>query len=210
MSQSQPKIAVKISTRRFEFSDELMNELEMFSKIHQFDDRKVFKDAWKEWTQKERIHHLILLESNRLESAGYNGDVLKKMFESARYYFRKKNIKSESETKQIQNLEPESPSSKKHRLSQKFLQTIDQDIMLQIKQDILSQKQNLNQFSSELSTTKSVVLTSKISAASMYDNFCETYKELIKREIFEILDKIMLLIISFLFFISFSIILFIY
>ena len=73
---------------RFKFTDDFMIELYKFSKIHQYDDRKDFKEAWKTWT--EENDDIIDSEMCRLLRLGYNGDVLNKMFKSARYYFRKK------------------------------------------------------------------------------------------------------------------------
>lgn len=73
---------------RFKFTEEFMEELYHFSKIHQYDDRKTFKESWNTWT--EENEELIKDETVRLESMGYEGDVMDKMFKSARYYFRKK------------------------------------------------------------------------------------------------------------------------
>lgn len=73
---------------RFKFTEEFMEELYQFSKIHQYDDRKDFKEAWKIWSEENQ--EIISEESNRLLNLGYEGDILEKMFKSARYYFRKK------------------------------------------------------------------------------------------------------------------------
>ena len=73
---------------RYKFTEEFMEELYKFSKIHQYDDRKDFKEAWKNWT--EDNNEIIDVEMRRLLNLGYEGDVLNKMFKSARYYFRKK------------------------------------------------------------------------------------------------------------------------
>ena len=73
---------------RYKFTEEFMEELYKFSKIHQYDDRKDFKEAWKVWT--EDNGEIIDVEMRRLLNLGYEGDVLTKMFKSARYYFRKK------------------------------------------------------------------------------------------------------------------------
>ena len=73
---------------RFKFTQNFMDELYKFSKIHQYDDRKSFKEAWENWTEEEE--ELIETEISRLNKLGYDGDVLDKMFKSARYYFRKK------------------------------------------------------------------------------------------------------------------------
>jgi len=75
---------------RFKFTEQFMEELYKFSKIHQYDDRKDFKEAWKVWT--EENEDIINEESVRLNNLGYpkEGDIIDKMFKSARYYFRKK------------------------------------------------------------------------------------------------------------------------
>jgi len=59
-----------------------------FSKIHQYDERKDFKEAWHIWI--EENEDIINEEMRRMSNLGYDGDVLDKMFKSARYYFRKK------------------------------------------------------------------------------------------------------------------------
>ena len=73
---------------RFKFTEEFMAELHNFSKIHQYDHRSDFKEAWLKWV--ENNDEIIDEEEQLLVSHGYEGDVLDKMFKSARYYFRKK------------------------------------------------------------------------------------------------------------------------
>ena len=82
------KIVIKKNIYRYKFSDEFMNQLYVFSKLHQYDDRKLFKESWNEW--KEENEELINCEIRRLTELDYEGDILDKMFKSARYYFRKK------------------------------------------------------------------------------------------------------------------------
>jgi hypothetical protein len=48
----------------------------------------VFKDAWNSWVNENT--ELVDTEVRRLSNMNYDGDVLEKMFKSARYYFRKK------------------------------------------------------------------------------------------------------------------------
>jgi hypothetical protein len=78
-----------INIYRYKFTNDFINELFKFSKIHQYDHRKDFKDAWNVWIEENNI--LISDEVNRLTNIGYNGNIVEKMFKSARYYFRKKN-----------------------------------------------------------------------------------------------------------------------
>jgi hypothetical protein len=79
---------------RFKFTDDFTNELYKFSKIHQYDHRKDFKEAWDIWVEdndgivNEEVRHLV--------NIGYDGDILDKMFKSARYYFRKKSTEKKA------------------------------------------------------------------------------------------------------------------
>lgn len=73
---------------RFKFTDQFMVDLHKFAKIHQYDHRKDFKEAWTIWIDENE--DIIKEEVERLQNIGYDGDILDKMFKSARYYFRKK------------------------------------------------------------------------------------------------------------------------
>jgi len=85
-----------IKIYRYNFSEEFMNELYKFSKIHQYDHRKDFKEAWEIWLDENQ--NIISKEITRLELLGYDGDIIKKMFTSARYYFRKKTTEKKEPT----------------------------------------------------------------------------------------------------------------
>ena len=77
-----------INIYRYKFTQEFMNEIYQFAKIHQYDERKDFKEAWEIWMEIQS--ELINSEVNRLTTLNYQGDIIDKMFKSARYYFRKK------------------------------------------------------------------------------------------------------------------------
>ncbi len=77
-----------INIYRYKFTEEFTNEMYKFSKIHQYDHRNDFKEAWNKWI--EVNEEIVRIEFNRLNDMGYNGDIFDKMFKSARYYFRKK------------------------------------------------------------------------------------------------------------------------
>ena len=76
---------------RYKFEDAFVEQLHRFSKIHQYDHRRDFKDAWTAWLDENA--ELVCDEVRRLTDLGYRGDVIDKMFKSARYYFRKKSTK---------------------------------------------------------------------------------------------------------------------
>lgn len=79
---------------RYKFGDSFSQELYEFSKIHQYDDRKTFKESWENWIQEN--NDVIECEIERLIKLGYQGDILNKMFKSSRYYFRKKSTEKKA------------------------------------------------------------------------------------------------------------------
>jgi hypothetical protein len=98
-----------IKTYRFEFSKDFIDELSRFSKVHQFDERRTYKEAWQKWKSNPEISDVISGEIRRLNENGYKGNIEDKMFKSGRYYFRKKSIGlSQLSTSTSNDLEPAS------------------------------------------------------------------------------------------------------
>jgi hypothetical protein len=85
---------ININIYRYKFTDDFTCELFKFSKVHQYDHRKDFKEAWNIWT--EENDNIVSEEVRRLTNLGYDGDILDKMFKSARYYFRKKSTEKKA------------------------------------------------------------------------------------------------------------------
>lgn len=85
-----------VKTFRFEFSKDFIGELSRFSKVHQFDERRAYKESWQRWKMNPEIEDVIAREMRRLEESGYKGDIEDKMFKSGRYYFRKKSINADT------------------------------------------------------------------------------------------------------------------
>jgi len=83
---------------RFKFTPEFNVHLLSFSKIHQYDDRITYKEEWDRWLLSNDT--IVNDEVLYLKSAGYDGDILQKMYKSGRYYFRKKTLVSDHEPKQ--------------------------------------------------------------------------------------------------------------
>ncbi len=81
---------------RYKFTDDFTSELFKFSKVHQYDHRKDFKEAWEIWM--EDNDDIVNNEVRRLTNIGYDGDIIDKMFKSARYYFRKKSTEKKAPT----------------------------------------------------------------------------------------------------------------
>jgi len=85
---------------RYNLAQPFVDELFKFSKIHQFDNRPDFKEAWNIWL--ENNQDLVENESRRLQNIGYEGDILNKIYKSSRYYFRKKStVKKEPITRRV-------------------------------------------------------------------------------------------------------------
>ena len=82
---------------RYKFTEEFTTELFKFSKIHQYDHRKDFKEAWLVWVDDNQ--DIVESENRRLSSLSYTGDINDKMFKSARYYFRKKSTEKKTPIK---------------------------------------------------------------------------------------------------------------
>jgi hypothetical protein len=80
---------------RFNLSDEMVDALLDFSKMHQFDDRHAYADAWNEWKNAPHISKMLADEIERLQNLDYRGSaecIEKKIFKSGRYYFRNKSF----------------------------------------------------------------------------------------------------------------------
>jgi hypothetical protein len=73
---------------RFEFSNATIESVMGFTTVHQYDDRKTYKEAWAQWLAHDEIAAMLKSEVERLTNLGYKGDVADKLFKSGRYYFR--------------------------------------------------------------------------------------------------------------------------
>ena len=79
---------------RFKFSDDIMDIITTFAKLHQYDDRHTYKEHWDIWFECNKDE--LSQEIDRLEEIGYKGNVEDKMYKAGRYYFRKKQINKEA------------------------------------------------------------------------------------------------------------------
>lgn len=80
---------------RFNLSDEMVDALLDFSKMHQFDDRHAYANAWNEWKNAPHISKMLADEIERLQNLDYRGSaesIENKIFKSGRYYFRNKSF----------------------------------------------------------------------------------------------------------------------
>jgi fatty acid/phospholipid biosynthesis enzyme len=107
---------------RYNFSKQVTDGLYDFSKIHQYDDRKTYKEAWDTWVLENT--ELIDRETKILYANGYVGNIVDKMYKSARYYFRKKSTCKQEPKKRRQYIS----------LSSEMLYLMDMHIQSQITQ----------------------------------------------------------------------------
>lgn len=82
---------------RYKLSDEIMENIAQFAKIHQLDDRHTYKEAWTRWLAAEQDQ--VEREVARLQELNYTGDILDKMFKAGRYYFREKVVQPPTKEK---------------------------------------------------------------------------------------------------------------
>lgn len=70
------------------YQPEFTTQIALFAKTHQHEERKIFQKAWIQW--KEEHQDLVVNEIRHLTELNYQGDILDKMYKSARFYYRKK------------------------------------------------------------------------------------------------------------------------
>ena len=91
-TQQAQQIQQQKKTFRFEFTADVMELIKRFAIVHQYDERKLYKEQWNNWYSENKED--MEREIERMNEIGYVGDVQDKMFKAGRYYFRKKNIKN--------------------------------------------------------------------------------------------------------------------
>ena len=90
----------KYNTFRYKLSEHIIELIKEFTSVHKYDDRKTYKESWKEFC--DNNNDIILRETNRLTNIGYKGDIINvmdKMYKAGRYYFIKKNNNEKKEQK---------------------------------------------------------------------------------------------------------------
>lgn len=159
MYENLPYTNVELQTNRYTYNAEVVNHLLNFAKIHEYDDRKVFKEAWQKWIEDPEIKKVIMDEVVRLQMNGLEGDVLDKMYKSARYYYRKKtnNISKQTE-----------PRKEYEGLPRTILKSIDDHIYAEINSNII------------LSDKLTGTFRSNISAANSFISYCRLHSDVIK------------------------------
>jgi len=170
-SKKAAVVKIIVKTHRYTFGNEFIQILGEFARKHQDDERKCFKKAWEKWVDENNV--IVQEEIKTMRNNGFDGDVLDKMFKSARYYYRKKTkknekMKEEEEDTENQDTENEistnqNPTRKKNEyLSTDILHEMDAHIIEQIKKNITHEESN--------------VLKIGAIPAKSFDEYCLQYK----------------------------------
>jgi hypothetical protein len=154
------KTKIQVKTHRFTFSGGCTEKLTEFAHRHETDDRKVFQRAWAEWIQTPDIKTMIEEEIRTLTTAGFDGDVLDKMFKSTRYYYRKKPVND--------GPKEQKPRKKYERLDSEILEEMDQHIMSEIKQNTVLHRH---------SSGKEALLSIRASPSASFEKYCLLHKD---------------------------------
>jgi hypothetical protein len=147
---------------RFNLSNEMVDALSDFSKMHQFDDRHAYTDAWNEWKNAPHISKLMADEIERLQNLDYRGSadsIENKIFKSGRYYFRNKSFVKV----------PPKPRGKYISVSKELICAMDEHILM--------------------GTTSDNNNDGKIpSPAELFNEFCKSCVDILKMEIDRLVD----------------------
>lgn len=157
---------------RFKIDPNVVEAINSFAKIHQYDDRRDYKQAWKEWCDENQ--EMLDIEVKRLETNGYTGNAYDKFFKSGRYYFRNKKL------------------TKNEPVERKKYVGLSRDI-LRIMDDYISKKTTVINGDDDGNTNDDSNgndnIINQISPANMFDMFCQENKSSIKNEIVVLLNE---------------------
>ena len=96
-SSDHPTHTMTTPVYRFKFSPAFQELLARFSSGHRYDEPSDFRQAFDAWN----LCHKDTLEQEgvRLNALGYKGDLAKKAYRSARYYFKEKSLEKKGPQK---------------------------------------------------------------------------------------------------------------
>ena len=81
---------LKLQTNRYKFSKEVSELLMDFTKEHQYEKSKDYKESWNNWIKDDEIKGKLEEEVGRLVKEGMEGDIMDRLYKSSRYYYSKK------------------------------------------------------------------------------------------------------------------------
>ena len=156
---------------RFNLSDKMVDALLQFSKMHQFDDRNSYTDAWNEWKNAPHVSNMLAHEIERLQNLDYKGSaesIENKIFKSGRYYFRNKSFVKA----------PPKPRGKYISVSKELICAMDEHIERGINNNNNGNNGNNGQ----------IQTPSPASPADLFNDFCKRCVDILKMEIERLID----------------------
>ena len=172
---------------RYKLSDDIMAIISQFAKIHQFDDRHAYKEAWARWLvdQQDTVDREVM----RLQQLDYAGDIIDKMFKAGRYYFREKTaIKKHDEDEDGANHHDKVNATDNHNANDNANNGVKKDAgkadkrrtyivmnheLIQVMDSHLQKMMKSNEFKPELA----------------YIHFCDNHVELLRKEIGRLMNE---------------------
>lgn len=188
-----------IKKLRFEYSEKFTKLLEEFTKENMNEDRKTFKIKWIYW--KEENQNIYDAEIKNIKDNGYEGNPHSKIFESVRYYYRKKQLRLFTPLKIYNGIQGQLPINELNGTTLSGACPItnlhrcksNQEKNQRTEYIPKQKKQKLKCLSKTIIQSmdkhiKQTILEHMIdiSPASTYSNFCETNIIEITREIFRV------------------------
>ena len=181
MASSTSTATYTKKTYRHEFSKEFMMKLSRFSKVHQYDDRNMYKSEWQKWINNEVIAQSMEIEKRRLQENGYIGDIDDKMFKAGRYYFRKKttttilnNHQKEKEKEEEKEEEEEESTTPSTPSTSKAATATTTPTPTERRTYITMSKQCIRMMDEHIQASASSSSTSPFKPSICYTNFYET------------------------------------
>jgi hypothetical protein len=176
-------VAVVRPVFRFEFSSECFELLNGFARENLGVPRKEYKAKWEQFATDHA--EFIAQESARLADAGYDGDVLVKMFKTVKYYLTKRVKKAVEQVNQVNQVD---------QVTEEALDDDDATVDAEDAPHEKTQTQTQNQTRRHYTTLDRAVLeamdshiTSSISSnskpATCYASFCDQFRNSIETEI---------------------------
>ena len=179
---------------RFKLSDDVMSFITQFSKIHQFDDRHAYKEAWAIWLSDNQ--DMVEREIMRLQQLGYTGDIIDKMFKAGRYYFREKvsiNKKSDKNKNKNKNTDGVSESVVDEAEAENENENENEN-KNKNKNENTTKRRNYIVMNPEIIQAmdqhlKTKMKTTGFKPESAYIHFCDQHVELLRKEIGRLLKE---------------------
>jgi hypothetical protein len=171
---------------RYKLSDDILLNITQFAKIHQFDDRHMYKDAWLIWLAEHQDS--VEREVARLEQLDYKGDSIDKMFKAGRYYFREKVA---TKAAQVEQEQVEQQQVEQQQVEQQQVPNVQEVPKVQIqtkaKRDyIVMHPDTIQAMDKHL---RSLMTSKEFKPALAYNQFCEQHEEILRKEIRRLLTE---------------------